>query len=382
MPLVFVIRVLKPFYFIKFSSILSSRIGHFVSDSVHLMILSRNSREEPHRLIFFEEPSSNEFWAKLVKRNLNINQWSRYLFYWNTKIPGGQIFNEHSIFLSNHSRDFDGLFENSGFKLSFSEEENIKGKDWLKSKGWVEGDPFVCLLVRDESYLQSSSILSPDGKGWDYHSYRDSDIEDYLPALDWLTTKGVFVLRMGKLMKQPIDTDNKRILDYAFSKERNDFLDVWLFANCNLCISTGSGPDYISDVFRRPLLFLNFIPISHAISWSNAMHVPKKLIWADSGQELSLRENINNSWFNTDHYSDHKIKIQDMSKDEILVSVRECWEDLENGLHYSKRDLKLQKRFWEIIRSEPKSKKLHGWIHPKTRAGTNWLGNRREDFFV
>ena len=30
------------------------------------------------------------------------------------------------------------------------------------------------------------------------------------------------------------------------------------------------------------------------------------------------------------------IKIQDLNKEEILVSVRECWEDLENGLNYTK----------------------------------------------
>ncbi|SVE47038.1 uncharacterized protein METZ01_LOCUS499892, partial [marine metagenome] len=148
-PVVLLIRAIRPFFYIKFLQIRSNRIGHFVFDSVHLIILSKYSRGESHSLIFFEEPSANEFWAKFLKRNLTINQWSKYLFYWNAKIPGGQIFNEHSIFLSNHSRDFDGLFENSGFKLSFSEEENIKGKDWLKSKGWVEGDPFVCLLVRD-----------------------------------------------------------------------------------------------------------------------------------------------------------------------------------------------------------------------------------------
>ena len=238
------------------------------------------------------------------------------------------------------------------------------------------------MIVRDQGYLQSSTILSPDDKGWGYHNYRNSDISEYELSIQWLIERGVRVIRMGKNMIKPLSINHELVIDYPFLEETNDLLDIWLCAHCNLCVSTGTGIDYVSDVFRKPILFINFLPLIDFISWSNAMHVPKKLLWADSGKELSLRENINNSWGRNDHYSNHNIKIQNLNKDEILVSIKECWEDLENGLNYTKRDLALQRKYWKILKSEPNFNKQHGWIHPSARAGRNWLRSRQEEFFT
>ena len=107
--------------------------------------------------------------------------------------------------LANYSRDTEGFLEKSSLDLAFQENENEEGKNWLKSKGWNEGEKFVCLMVRDSTYLETNEQLR--FFDWSYHDYRDSSIEDYLPALDWLTDRGVWVIRMGKTMKNQIKSE-------------------------------------------------------------------------------------------------------------------------------------------------------------------------------
>ena len=67
-------------------------------------------------------------------------------------------------------------------KVKFSNNENKLGLNYLKSKGWKEGEPFICLLVRDNSYLNSIS-----SNNWSYHAYRDSDVNDYELSVNHLT---------------------------------------------------------------------------------------------------------------------------------------------------------------------------------------------------
>ena len=377
-PLLFFIRLIKPFIFIKFLSINSIRIGHFVTDSVHQIVLAKDFPRDGYKLISFEEPTANDYWATFLKRRGNtiIKQWSKHLSYWNIKIPGGKDHMQASSL--NNSRDTEGFLEKSSLDLDFQENENEEGKNWLKSKGWNEGEKFVCLMVRDSTYLETNEQLR--FFDWSYHDYRDSSIEDYLPALDWLTDRGVWVIRMGKTMKNQIKSENKRIIDYAFLEDRSDFLDVWLFANCDLCISTGTGPDAISDVFRRPCLFLNILPLTHIISWSNAMNVPKKLLWRESGKELSLKEYIENTFLKTP--KDKKIEIKDLSRDEILTSVKECWRFITNSIEFEQEDRVIQNKFWEILKSEPKSQDFHEWIHPKARIGLSWIKSKDNNFLL
>ena len=38
-------------------------------------------------------------------------------------------------------------------------DENEVKKSWLKMQGWKEGEPFVCLLVRDDAFNNKKSDL-------------------------------------------------------------------------------------------------------------------------------------------------------------------------------------------------------------------------------
>lgn len=375
-PTVLVIRCLRPWQIIRLGSICSERIGHFAADAGQQWAMQPQNDSKYLDLYWIQEPTCNEFWAKMVKRNFKVYSWVRPLDVWNRILPGGAVHNRPTS--TTASRDIYGWLEKNQTKLQFLPEENEQAKAWLRHQGWQDGEPFVCLLVRDSAYLNRDTFLK--GYDWNYHNYRDSDIATYVPAAEWLAEQGVWVFRMGKIMAKPIPSNHPRIIDYAFHPEKSDFLDIWLFAHCDLCISTGSGPDMVSDIYRRPLLMLNFAPLQNLFSWSNAIHLPKKLVWQSSGLPLTWGEHLEHSYYMTDDYAKAGIKIIDLNPEEILSAVQERWQRIQGTWLDTPEDMKRHDRFWNILQSHPDYNKYHGWIHPESRVGTMWLRSMGDEF--
>ncbi len=382
-PAVLLIRLIYPIVLIRVGTFYSSRIGHFVADSAQQFI-ELNSRDS--NIIYFywlDDCTCNKQWAKMVKRNLPVYWWVKYIDLWNHYLPGGDKHyygaqQDADLDLHN-SRDIEGVLENSGVTMmEFLPDECHEVKLWLKDQGWREGQPFICLLVRDSAYLEHE--FSSTELNFDYHSYRNSDIDNYISAMEWVADQGVWVLRMGKKMLKPVQTNHHRIIDYAFLDDKNDLRDIWLFANCDLCISTVCGPDWISDIYRRPILYLNYIPLTDLISWSNSINYPKNLVWSSSGNSLTMEEYLKNGYVSTADYSKAGINIIDLTSDEILEVTQEAWKRINEEWIDTGEDLKLQKLFLEPFLSNSKNtrylgKKHHGYIHPKLRISSIFLRN-------
>ena len=368
-PVVLLIRLIRPIVIVRLGTFFSNRIGHFVADSAHQFVkLDTNIIE----LYWLDNLTCNKQWSKMVKRNLPVYWWVKYVDIWNKYLPGGDI---HSRPLSvNGSRDLYGLLDkHQGEMLKFTLKEEKKAKEWLVKKGWRDGDFFVCLLVRDSEYLDSENV-DPE-HNWDYHSYRDSDVNTYVEAMEWLAEQGIWVIRMGKAMSKRISTKKSRIIDYAFCPNRNDLLDIWLFANCNLCISTVSGIDYVSDVYRKPLLSLNYLPLNNMVSWSNSINYPKHLKWSDSDNFLTLEEHLEHGYNYTKDYEEAGIDVIDLTSDEITLVVQECWSRLEDTFMETDDDTNQQNQFWKTMRESTLFKKQHDFIHPKARLASTFLRN-------
>ena len=371
-PIIIVIRIIRPFLLIRFGTFFSSRIGHFVADSAHQFIeLSVKDNSGIIDLYWLDNHTCNKQWETMVSRNLPVYWWVKYIDVWNCYLPGGDIHSRPSSLTGSH--DVNGILEKSGIEMmNFLDKEEEESRDWLKDQGWEEGQPFVCLLVRDSAYLENE--LESTGYSWEYHNYRNSDIDTYNDAMEWLANQGIWVLRMGKKMSKPMQTDHPKIIDYAFHPDKSDLLDIWLFANCNLCISTGSGPDYISDVYRRPILYLNYLPLIGLISWSNTINYPKHLRWGDSGNPLTLKEYLEYGYSHSEKYEKAGIDVIDLTSDEIVLVVQECWKRIE-GKWLETDDTNQQDQLWKIMKQSAIFKKRHGFIHPKARLASTFLRN-------
>lgn len=365
-PVVLIVRLIRPWVLIRFGYFFAGRIGHFAFDVEYYLTEKKLGLHTEKAIdIFFycglnRGKPANDFFSKLTRRNLNVYGWVKYLFHVNSFLPGGGINQLLPAVERYGSRDIKGLFRKVGPQLSFTEQENMMGHSFLKSIGMKNSEKFVCLIVRDSAYLNSAS--------YDYHNYRDSDIETYKKAALALAEKGYWVFRMGKVVKKPFKANHPHIIDYANSKFRSDFLDIWLMANCYFTISTSTGLDDISIIFRKPILFVNHLPVGDCRTGSKKYIEHFKIFqWEKNGKYLSLRDQIDCGairFFEKSQYDKLGIKIIDNSSSQIKNTVLEFENSLINRYSNSANN-GFQDKFWEIMKEWKDYSRYHGKYRAK-----------------
>lgn len=353
LPLVFFIRFFSLVIPIRLGYFYGARIGHFAND-VGQYLAEKNFYNIGSLDFFFIGGNiSNRFFLKLVKRKVYINKFFMILYEANRMLPNHY---KYEVLVGSSksaglTADLRGLENKTGVNLDFNEQEHIQASKFLKEVGC--NDKFICLSVRDSAYLERTF---PEAD-FTYHEYRDSDIETYKKTIHYLLDKNYYVFRMGKIVKEPLKIEHPNFLDYASSKHRCDFLDVWLMANCYFCISTATGLDEIARVFRKPINYVNAVPIGHfPSSYPGCIWTPKTIISKDNMKKLSLNEIILNGSIDFPESGSYKsnldsknLKLIDNTEDEILESTIEMHEKLNDEWNFTKEHEEIQRLFWKKL---------------------------------
>jgi len=259
---VLIVRALSPFVIIRFGHLDSGRIGHFAANT-EVYLCERDAGMHGKRVvdIFYHRlPACNEQLKKMWDRVLPVFNLASLLDRVNRFIPGGR---EHIIPRRDHQdRDIYGLVSRTKPHLSFTHAEESLGFCKLSELGIPRDKPFVCFYVRDSAYLKAKFPHID----WSYHDYRDSSIHDCIPAAEELTRRGYFMIRMGAIVQERINSANPMIIDYAING-RSDFLDVYLSSKCRFFVSSPVGLASLPMIFRRPIAWVNFIPLEYSPSW-------------------------------------------------------------------------------------------------------------------
>jgi putative glycosyltransferase (TIGR04372 family) len=378
-PIVLLIRLIGPWYLVRFGAIRSSRIGHFAGN-VELYLCERdagiNKPSQRHIDIFyFSDSISNQQLALMWKRIIKI--WPNWIIksfdIVNNFIPGGAL---HVVGNNEmHDQDVHSLIERFPCHLIFSDKENKRGEKELLAMGIPKGAQFICLNVRDSAYLH--------GPGWAYHNYRDSDINNYVLAANYLAEQGYFVIRMGAKVHSAMNVAHPRIIDYATNGMRNDFMDIYIGSKCVFCISTSTGWDAIPFIFRKPIAYVNLMPIGSlfAIRWVY-LAITKHHILRRENRELSMSEIFNSgvAFCGTSFgYESKDLLLIENTPEEIKELAVEMLERLNGSWETHEDDLEMQQRFWEIF---PKTGllSLRGkplFPHKRSLFGSAFLRNNR-----
>ncbi len=373
LPLVLVIRLIRPLVLISFCGIFSERIGQFSIEAAELINDYSNRKRNEFRFYFFtSNPTCNAQWALMLKRTLPMYlPFLQIVDRWNKIIPGG---NAHHIKNTYKNRYLKHYPNQKDVSIKFLQGEDDTAKTWLRGQGWRDGEPFVCLHVRDSAFMTTNpdNVLN--------EAYRDTDITTYLPAVKWLLDQNIWVLRMGSFMKTPMPLKEEHFIDYAFLPTRSDFLDVWLFANSSGVISTGSGPDQFCVIYQIQILYVNAMPLGHLHSFMEMIWVPKHLRHIEKREPLTLEETLHNTYLSSKEYLSVGLEIIDLNEKEILLAVQEFWKRIIGTWIDSEKELMLQDRFWQEFQACPDYSKNHDWKHPKARVGQAWLASMGDNF--
>ncbi len=297
-------------------------------------------------------------------------------------VSGG---NYHEIGNTNSDRDVYNLLDQSKPHINFTDDEEVEGKKMLTKFGISQDAKFVCLLVRDSGYLDRHKKYEYL-KRWSYHSYRDGDIDKYVLAAEELARRGYYVFRMGAKVEKPIKSSNPKIIDYANSKIRSDFMDIYLGAKCRFCISTAAGFDEIPTIFRKPIAYTGHMPIAHINTHNKeTLILTKHHINKRNQKELTVSEIFSSNvalCFSSADFELNGIKLEDNSPKEIRDLAIEMDERLNGNWNETEEDILLQKKFWLIFKKNIKNlnlkKPIHGKIKSKfgakfLRENQNWI---------
>ncbi|MCX6222376.1 MAG: TIGR04372 family glycosyltransferase [Bacteroidia bacterium] len=381
-PVVFVMRMVRPWLLVRLGGLNSCRIGHFAANT-ELYLCERdagiNKPIQYHFNLFYlaHKPICNHQLTTMWKRSLRI--WPTWILapidFINKMIPGGTI---HEVGRNTQNdRDVHNLLDRFPAHLLFTNEEEARGEDGLRNMGISTDAQFVCLIVRDSEYLNAH--LS--GADCNYHNFRDSNIEKYILAVEELADRDYFVIRMGVHVKDALKSNHPKVIDYATNGMRNDFMDIYLGAKCDFCISVGTGFDAIPLIFRRPVVYVNMVPLGYLFTFSNQfLGITKHHILVEERRELTLREIFYRKVgfsLQTSDFTSKGIELNENTSEEIRDVVIEMAERINGSWQPQEDDEILQKRFWEIFPihavRDTNGIQLHGQI--RALFGANFLRN-------
>jgi len=347
-PVVLIVRLLRPVILIRFGMLPSQRIGHFAGNT-EMILCERdytNNDQKSCDLFYCRGFVSNYQLKRMWKRKLHIYPFVFYLSVLNKLLPGGDV---HNIKLPSNRYKAKYLSLH-GKHLDFTSKEKLLGKKYLNKVGLNDDDKFVCLYVRDSRYLDEV-FGAKTRKDFSYHDYRDANINNLVEAAEYLADLGYYVFRIGYLVKNKINTDHPRIIDYATNGDRSEFLDIYLSAKCEFFLSSGGGITAVAEIFGRPCVAVNNIPLEFIHAQPKNLHIPRKLYSKEKRRFLTFKEIIDSGvgkFLRSIDYEHEKLECVENTPAEIKAITVEMVERLNGTWIADRMDDKLQQRFLEI----------------------------------
>ena len=230
--------------------------------------------------------------------------------------------------------------------LKLSEEDRKRGWKQLEKMGIPKGAWFICLHARDEIF----HAQKPDPS----QTWRDSNVNNYRIAIRTIVKRGGWVVRVGDPGMKPLTMP--QVIDYASSRYKADWMDVFLSAECRFFIATNSGLGIVPSTFGVPAIAVDYIPLANELYIKGGCFIPK-LCWTEKeGRFLTFDEAMSPPLGYTHSGETFRgLKVRDNTPVEINELVTEMLDRLDGRFEYSVADEELQRRFNEL-------RKRHGIV--------------------
>jgi len=215
---------------------------------------------------------------------------------------------------------------------------------------------FVCVHAREDGF---KAQFQPQG----HNRFRDIDIDTYLPAIRYLTEQNFWVVRMGESTVKPLPS-MERVIEYARSPLKSDWLDVVLMAECECLLGCNSGFSQLAHLFNKRALWTNSIPIEMC-PWDDlALWIPKLIFSKRDGRLLTFAEIIERGigrYHRFQRYEADELEPRANSAEEILAATQELsrWTLGDEG---SEEDRRAQRAFNQLFPAHYNAHGTRSWL--------------------
>jgi putative glycosyltransferase (TIGR04372 family) len=226
--------------------------------------------------------------------------------------------------------------------LALDEQTRQKGLAALRRLGVPNGAWFVCVHSREGGYSPADEH---------FHSHRNSDILTYSEAMREIVERGGWCIRVGEPSSQPLPPMT-RVVDYAHSEEKSDWMDVFLCASCYFFLGNSSGLYLVATIFGRPSALANLIPVSSALPFGFGDIGIPKLIRRSDGSLISFSEILSSGMGNFRFPSDYNsagLTVESNSAEDIRGLAGEMLDRLSGTLRYTPADEMQQAQFRSML---------------------------------
>jgi len=225
--------------------------------------------------------------------------------------------------------------------LRLSDAHKQRGWKCLESLGVPKDAWFVCLHVRESGFYGE---VTRDEK------FRNADVENYLLAVKTVVKRGGWVIRMGDPTMKPLPKI-ERVIDYAHSEVRSDWMDIFCCAQCRFFIGSNSGLHQVAFSFGVPRAQTNFLPLTSLALTSKDIFIPKLCWYEQENRYLTFAEMMSppfNGCYKQLAFDSVGIYPVENAEDEINDLAIEMLERLDGKFEATAADECLQAQFKSI----------------------------------
>lgn len=351
---------------IQIGSLRTDKIGEFAIRAEIFILKKKNiDKNKSINLIFRDKIISNKFLYKLYKKKIYF-------------LPN-IIFNEIYIlikFFKLHKLCYNSLHDNIDRNLllkKFKTQVSLQNSETKILNNFlnnlkINNRKLVCLTIRDNAYYGKSAMTE----------YRNSDIRKCSQAINYLIKKGYFVIRMGRKTNKKLKIKSKFYFDYSQSNCKSDELDILIASTCSFCISSGTGFDSIVRIFRKPILFINYVPYIYFPSEIyNSQILFKNIYTKQKNKKLKLLEILRSGVgaLSSDiEIKKYNVIFKENSSEQILKAVKEFEKKFKLNksinIKYSKLDYKFIQTY---LRELKYTHFMHNYRHFKATVSRFFL---------
>jgi len=313
-------------------SIISSRIGHLSLDAdIFLRKVQLNKVKSKNYYFFVTPIALNKDLFEMFKRNKDICIFKSFFICFLIESFGALLKENNMLYLSTHKGTEYDLFSTTVKNLFFNKTEKARGESFLKELGisLQKNDWYVCIFSRDPIYLNQAYPGFKPNEDWSYHNYRNFDIDDLIPSIEYIIKKGGYVIRVGNEVEKRVSYTNPKFIDYPFTHLVSGFHDLYLVANAKFILGSRSGITELASVFEVPWACINLTPTFNMPLGKRTLYVPKKIVHKKNRKLVSFKQIIKMKLDHTqaaEHLNilrKNDLNYLSLSKEEILEFTKE-----------------------------------------------------------
>lgn len=218
-------------------------------------------------------------------------------------------------------------------------------QDYFGRWGLPSDAKYVCLHLREDG---STSLGKP------LHHYRNTSFKNYLDTIDYLAHQGFYTIRIGDHTMTP-SPRHEYLFDYAITKDRQDWLDLAISADCTFFIGCSSGASWMASIFGRPVVSVNMC-LPFAFSSTGAprdLGIPKLFRRKDDDMLVTLSEVFDTgaSEYRTNEEAyNSPYDLVPHTPEEILEVVQEMLLRVRGAWVESEEDIELQHKIHSFLK--------------------------------